>query len=85
MKTELEKLEQKKGLYERGEYILVLDSLNEEVINPEFQVIDNNLYLTKVRREYLSPHEQDLLGELRAGNKITATDQTPRYYSQIRT
>ena len=70
MKTQTQKTEQKRELYQQGNYWLSLDSLNEQVINPQFQAIDGDLYIRKVRREYLNPREQELLRELKTGNKI---------------
>ena len=70
MKNETQRTEQKRGLYMSGEYGLFMDSLNNEVINGEFQAIDGDLYIGKVRKEYLSPKEQELIRELKTGNKI---------------
>ena len=67
---ELRRIEKKRALYIQGNYELSLDSLNSEVINPEFIAIDRDLYVRRIRREYLTTREQGLLTELKAGQKI---------------
>ena len=41
---EIQKTELKKRLYVRGDYLLMVDSLQNEEINAEFQSIDLGLY-----------------------------------------
>ena len=69
---ELDKLEKKRALYIQGNYMLSDDSLNNEVINPEFQAIDKGLYeRTTKQRERENPAENKLIQQLQSGNKIS--------------
>ena len=70
MRTETERTELKRDLYLKDGFGLVLDSLNNEVINAEFNAIDNGNYERIARRQYLRPQEQELITQLRAGNKV---------------
>lgn len=68
---ELEKLELKKKLYIKGEYSLIVDSLNEEVICAEFQSVDNGLFyrLQGEIQQQISKSDE-LLEKFQNGNKI---------------
>ena len=65
---ELKKLEVKQNLYNTDNYLLSNDSLNNEVINIDFNGIDKGLFLSGTLRP---SREQSLVNSLRSGNKIT--------------
>ena len=65
---ELKKLEVKQNLYNTDNYLLSNDSLNNEVINIDFNGIDKGLFLSNSLRV---SREQSLVNSLRSGNKIT--------------
>ena len=64
---ELIKLELKKEIYNRGGYMLFLDSVGGEVINLEFKAVDLNYK----ERFFNSKTEDKLLNELYSNGKIT--------------
>ena len=65
---ELKKLEVKQNLYNTDNYLLSNDSLNNEVINIDFNGIDKGLFLSGTLRPN---YEDSLINSLRSGNKIT--------------
>ena len=70
-KTETEKVDIKREIYKSGAYGLSVDSLNSQIINPEFQAIDQDLNidvykgLAEERRK-----ETSMINELLNGKRI---------------
>jgi len=58
----MDNIQLKKMLYENGKTCLVMDSLNNEIINPEFQAIDRGLYymLQKAKQQQIRRMERDI-------------------------
>ena len=76
MKNETEKTELKRALFIQGGFMLSDDSLNREVINPEFEVIDKDLNKIFRARPQPKPTAQEnkieeLTKELLNGKKIS--------------
>lgn len=71
--NELNKLELKRALEMQRGYLLSQDSLNKDVINPEFQGIDLNYqerFFNHNRPSMRAKHENNLVKQFYEGNKI---------------
>ena len=72
MKNETEKLNEKRALFIQGGFMLSDDSLNQEVINPEFQAIDQDLKRILIPEPTTEEKRtNNLVKELLNGNKIS--------------
>lgn len=78
-RTETEKTEKKRALFLQGAFILSLDSLTGEILNPEFKAIDHDLF-TEVYSELQKIKEQEqaetehLLNTLKVSGKVCLND-----------
>ena len=66
MKTELERIEEKKRAFQIGG-VLIVDSLTGEELNPEFELIDRGIKLGEIR-----PSREDvLIFQVMQGQRVT--------------
>ncbi len=78
-KTEIEKVREKRALFIQGAYCLSVDSLTGEIINPDFQAIDRDLFRevnTELRelRAIEQAEENHLINQVMTGEKICLND-----------
>jgi len=65
----LNETQQKISLYNRADYLLSDDSLNDEVINLEFQSIDNHLF-NRLKNIHLKQSKNSIISRLQHNNII---------------
>jgi len=71
MKSETQKTELKRALYLQGAFMLSDDSLNNEVINTEFQAIDTGLFdRIQQSQSQRTQQENKIIQAFKTGQKI---------------
>ena len=74
-RTEQEKLEQKRALWIEGSFMLSVDSLTGEIINPDFEAIESDLFQEVIQGVGEEQRQETaLINELLNGKKITLGD-----------
>lgn len=68
--TELEKVEQKRSIYTQNAFLLSVDSLTGDVLNPEFEAVDRELYSRIQKKLQFTGYVDRMILQLKSGTKI---------------